>query len=91
MSNTFFSTDVFKQLYIATGDPKVSTRVMTIPAGDPVSVLDAMEDRGLFSERNIGEKSNVDGFAWAIDDAVQVLEFVHGNSNIAFLPDYDPL
>lgn len=31
----------------------------------------------------------VKGFAMAIDDAVQVLEYVHGNTNIKFLPGYD--
>ena len=59
-----------------------------IPNGDPVSVLDAMEDRGLFMYRaadNGATLTHVEGFAAAIDDAVQVLEFVHGNSNIGFV------
>jgi len=52
-----------------------------------VSVLQAMEDRGLFMYRWQGVPlTRVNGFAAAIDDAVQVLEFVHGNSNIEFLP-----
>jgi hypothetical protein len=56
------------------------------------SVLDVMEEEGLFRYRfepGFGQE-NVDGFACAIDDAVQVLEFVHGNSNIEFAPDYVP-
>ncbi|WP_163325265.1 hypothetical protein [Draconibacterium mangrovi] len=32
----------------------------------------------------------VQGFAIAIDDAVQVLDYVHGDSNIIFLPNYQP-
>ncbi|MCK3685473.1 hypothetical protein [Maribellus sp. YY47] len=32
----------------------------------------------------------VQGFAIAVDDAVQVLDFVHGDSNILFLPNYEP-
>ncbi len=53
---------------------------------DYVSVWQAMEDRGLFRYRWAGILHQVDGFACAIDDAVQVLEFVHGNSNIEFVP-----
>jgi len=34
-----------------------------------------------------GNKTQVDGFATAADDAVQVLEFVHGNTNIEFLAE----
>lgn len=34
------------------------------------------------------EETHVKGFAIACDDAVQVLDFVHGDSNIRFLPDY---
>lgn len=34
--------------------------------------------------------SGVQGFAKAVDDAVQVLDFVHGYSNVRFLPDYEP-
>ena len=52
-----------------------------------VSVWQAMEDRGLFSNRWLGASlTRVNGFASAADDAVQVLEFVHGNTNIEFLP-----
>jgi len=55
---------------------------------ETVSVLDAMENRGLFMYRWEGTPlTRVDGFAAAVDDAVQVLEFVHGNTNIEFLPD----
>ena len=53
-----------------------------------VSVWQAMEDRGLFQYRWEGAPlTRVDGFAAAIDDAVQVLEFIHGDSNIEFLPE----
>jgi len=53
-----------------------------------VSVLKAMEDRGLFMYRWEGVPlTRVNGFAAAADDAVQVLEFVHGDSNIEFLPE----
>jgi len=47
-----------------------------------------MEDRGLFMYRwGLDDYlTHVDGFAAAVDDAVQVLEFVHGDSNIEFLP-----
>ncbi|HZL08986.1 MAG TPA: hypothetical protein VFC65_03225 [Prolixibacteraceae bacterium] len=51
-----------------------------------MSVLQAMEERGLFMNRWEGKRSYVYGFAAAADDAVQVLEFVHGDSNIEFLP-----
>lgn len=55
---------------------------------ETVSVLEAMENRGLFMYRWEGAPlTHVDGFAAAVDDAVQVLEFVHGNSNIEFLPE----
>lgn len=56
-------------------------------SSEEVSVLQVMEDRGLFKYAYNGEKSLVDGFAAAVDDAVQVLEFVHGDSNIEFLPE----
>jgi hypothetical protein len=56
-------------------------------SSEEVSVLQAMEDRGLFRYVYNGPKSLVDGFAAAVDDAVQVLEFVHGDSNIEFLPE----
>ncbi|WP_319502625.1 hypothetical protein [uncultured Draconibacterium sp.] len=32
----------------------------------------------------------VQGFAIAVDDAVQVLDYIHGDSNIIFLPNYQP-
>ena len=53
-----------------------------------VTVLEAMEDRGLFTERwdDIDVFAPVDHFAQAVDDAVQVLDYVHGDSNIEFLP-----
>lgn len=55
---------------------------------ETTSVLNAMEDRGLFMYRwNGSPLTYVDGFAAAVDDAVQVLEFVHGNTNIEFLPE----
>jgi hypothetical protein len=54
---------------------------------EEVTVLQAMEDRGLFTYRWEGVPlTYVDGFAAAADDAVQVLEFVHGNTNTEFLP-----
>ncbi len=55
------------------------------------TVKDAMEDKGLFSCA-WGEIDNkaVSGFALAVDDAVQVLDYVHGDSNVTFLPDYLP-
>lgn len=34
--------------------------------------------------------TSVEGFAMAVDDAVQVLDFVHGDSNIEFVPGYTP-
>ena len=55
------------------------------------SIADYFETNGLFSSR-WGNNETVDaaeGFALAADDAVQVLDFVHGDSNIIFLPDYD--
>ena len=33
--------------------------------------------------------TGVQGFAIAVDDAVQVLDYVHGDSNIEFLPGYE--
>jgi len=38
-----------------------------------------------FTKMNYGP-DNVAGFATCVDDAVQVLDFVHGDSNIRFLP-----
>lgn len=55
---------------------------------ETLSVLDAMENLGLFMYRWEGSPlTRVNGFAAAVDDAVQVLEFVHGNSNTEFLPE----
>lgn len=56
------------------------------------SVLDAMEEGELFTYKWGLEEylTKVDGFAAAVDDAVQVLDYVHGDSNIEFLPDYTP-
>jgi len=53
------------------------------------TVWEAMDDNGLFMYRwgDAENLTHVDGFAAAIDDAVQVLEYVHGNTNIEFLPD----
>lgn len=34
--------------------------------------------------------TSVEKFAQAVDDAVQVLDFVHGDSNIEFVPEYEP-
>ncbi len=63
--------------------------------GPVFSVLDVME--GLADGVNRftyrwadQDETHVKGFAWARDDAVQVLDFVHGDSNIRFLPDYTP-
>jgi len=54
-------------------------------------VFDALTDRGLFTYKNVGDLERVDGFAAAVDDAVQVLEFIHGDSNIEFLPVTPPV
>lgn len=52
-----------------------------------VSVWQIMEDRGLFTYRwDSYDHTYVQGFTLAVDDAVQVLDFVHGDSNIEFLP-----
>ena len=53
------------------------------------SVLDAMESRGLFTAAWPGDEylTEVEGFAWAVDDAVQVLDYVHGDSNVEFVPN----
>jgi hypothetical protein len=46
----------------------------------------------LFRDMWVGGKSHVNAFAWAVDDAVQVLEFVHGDSNIRYVDaDGNPL
>ena len=52
------------------------------------TVLDAMENRGLFTHAWGGsDLTQVEGFACAIDDAVQVLDFVHESDLVVFLPD----
>jgi len=33
-------------------------------------------------------ESRVKGFSWAVDDAVQVLDYVHGDSNIRFVDEF---
>lgn len=56
------------------------------------SIADYFETNGLFTSR-WGTEETVDaaeGFALAADDAVQVLDFVHGDSNVIFLPGYSP-
>ncbi len=57
-----------------------------------MSVKEAMEDNELFTFKwGLYEYLTlVEGFAAAVDDAVQVLDYVHGDSNIEFLPDYEP-
>ena len=54
------------------------------------SIADYFELNGLFTSRwgNLESVDAAKGFALAADDAVQVLDFVHGDSNIIFLPDY---
>lgn len=55
------------------------------------TVLDAMEDGGKFTYAwGEVDATKVSGFALAVDDAVQVLDYVHGDSNVEFLPDYVP-
>jgi len=51
------------------------------------TVWEAMDDNGLFMYKWGLDPYliHVDGFAAAVDDAVQVLEYVHGNTNIEFL------
>ncbi len=54
-----------------------------------VSINDYFENNGLFTEAWHEAKAHqVSGFTLAADDAVQVLDYIHGNSNIIFLPDY---
>ena len=64
--------------------------------GDIVMVRDAMEgldgpDAGVnkftYMMTNAYE-SRVKGFSWAVDDAVQVLDYVHGDSNIRFVDEF---
>ena len=75
--------DRYLKVVTLNGDGTYSEEIMT--------VLEAMEDRGLFTYvwGQIDE-TFVSGFALAVDDAVQVLDYVHGDSNIEFLPDYTP-
>lgn len=63
--------------------------------GPVFSVLQVMEGLADGVSRftyqwNGQDETHVKGFAWACDDAVQVLDFVHGDSNVRFLPDYQP-
>lgn len=62
--------------------------------GPVYSILDFMEGtiNGIFRFTHMwtGPKTHVEGFALACDDAVQVLDFVHEDSNVRFLPDYVP-
>jgi len=55
------------------------------------TILEAMEENGLFTERtedvNFNALTPVEAFAMAVDDAVQVLDYIHGDSNIEFLPN----
>lgn len=54
-----------------------------------LTVWQAMEDVGGFTDKweqgDEGFEIQVKGFAMAVDDAVQVLDFVHGNSNVEFV------
>jgi len=73
-----------------------------VSQGPVFSVLEIFE--GLVDFLGIGEQpqftyrtgqtdlltTGVQGFAMAVDDAVQVLDFVHGDSNVRFLPGYEP-
>ena len=52
---------------------------------DPTLEYFGINPRPQFSSRATGD---VAGFTTAADDAVQVLEFVHGDSNIRYLPNY---
>jgi hypothetical protein len=68
--------------------------VTGISEGPVFPIKDFMEGlidgKSRFTYMYTGEKTHVDGFACAVDDAVQVLELVHGDSNIRFLPNYVP-
>ncbi len=53
-------------------------------------ILNYFETNGLFTYRwDDVVATLVSGFALAADDAVQVLDYIHGNSNIIFLPEFD--
>lgn len=57
------------------------------------SIWQYMDDRGMFSYAwswEFGHATNVEGFTVATDDAVQVLDFIHGDSNIHFVLNFDP-
>lgn len=61
--------------------------------GPIASIRTYMEDRGMFEyvwRWGDGVCENVEGFTVATDDAVQVLDFIHGDSNIRFMPFFDP-
>ena len=53
------------------------------------TVFEVMENMGKFMYMwGEVDPEMISGFALAADDAVQVLEFIHGDSNIRFLPNY---
>lgn len=60
--------------------------------GPVFSIADYFESNGLFTSRWGGGETveAAEAFALAADDAVQVLDFVHGDSNVIYLPDYSP-
>ncbi|QGY46176.1 hypothetical protein GM418_21660 [Maribellus comscasis] len=71
-----------------------------VSEGPVFSVFDIFE--GMVDFKGIGSQpqftyrwadfdhTKVQGFAIAVDDAVQVLDYVHGDSNIIFLTNYQP-
>lgn len=71
-----------------------------ISEGPVFSIFDIFE--GMVEYKGIGaqpqftyrwanfDHTRAQGFAIAIDDAVQVLDYIHGDSNIIFLPNYQP-
>lgn len=73
-----------------------------VSQGPVFSIYDIFESMSRADFKGIGEKpeftyrwasfdhTRVQGFAIAVDDAVQVLDYVHGDSNILFLPNYEP-
>ena len=90
-----YNRDVYKDRYLQflVWDNKYFPidPVTGISEGPVFSIKYIMESKGLFSYAwGAVPNDRVSGFALAIDDAVQVLEFVHGDSNIRFLPDYAP-
>lgn len=56
------------------------------------SIWEYMEFNGLYTSmwQEGKDYKRLEGFALAADDAVQVLDFVHGDSNVLFLPNYTP-